>query len=691
MTKQKKFTRIIARDISWLSFNERVLQEAMDSNNPLIERLRFLGIFSSNMDEFFRVRYASIKRLSQIDNSIQKRLGGRTPTEVLSEISSKVIALQARAQEINDQLFKELEEHEIAFVDERSLTAGQQEYVRKTFIDKISPAIFTLILKDERAVPELKDKAIYLAIRLIRDNESEDPLRALIEVPSDLLGRFWELPKYGKQYIMYLEDVIRHNLEYIFFTYQFDRIEAHTVKITRDAELDLDDDVSKGFLEKMSSSLKNRRVGDLVRFVYDKEIHSDMLQFLINRMDLDSYDSLIPGGRYHNKKNFISFPNLGDRSLEFDQMPPLNHPDLDLDRSILNVIREKDVMLFLPYHSFSYIIRILREAALDPSVTQIQATLYRLADQSRIISALINAAKNGKQVTVVIELRARFDEEANIKWTQELQAEGVQVIFGVPGLKVHSKMILISRQGAEGVEHFASLGTGNFNEQTAKSYTDYHLLTSDDRITGDVVNVFDFLQNNYKRHRFKHLIVSPYYTRKSFLNLIDKEIENARAGKRSGIFLKINSLSDVKLIEKLYDASVAGVKVRLIIRGICSLIPGMKSYSENIEAISILDRFLEHTRVFIFENDGEPKSYIGSADWMTRNLDFRVEVTTPIYDPSIAKQLKDHMEIIWKDNVKSRSFNKEMTNVYRKLNGPKIRSQYVLYEYVKKQLKSGRA
>lgn len=685
--KQKISPTIIARDISWLSFNERVLQEALDTNNPLIERLRFLGIFSSNMDEFFRVRYASIKRLSQIDNSVQRRLGGKTPTEVLTDISNKVIALQARAQEVNDMLLRELEKKEIAFVDEHSLTAGQQDYVRKTFIDKISPAIFTLILKDKEGVPELRDKSIYLAIRLINEGDDQPPLRALIEVPSELLGRFWELPKYGKQYVMYLEDVIRYNLAYIFFIYKFDRIEAHTVKITRDAELDLDDDVSKGFLEKVSKSLKNRRVGDPVRFVYDKQINSDMLQFLMNRMDLDSYDSLIPGGRYHNKKDYISFPNLGSKKLEFEALPPLNHPDLDLDRSILNVIRQKDVMLFLPYQNFSYIIRTLREAALDPAVTQIHATLYRLARESRVISALINAAKNGKQVTVVIELRARFDEEANIKWTQELQSEGVQVIFGVPGLKVHSKLMLITRQTPDGPEYFSILGTGNFNEQTARTYTDYHLLTADPRITADVINLFDFLQNNYKRNRFKHLIVSPYFTRKGFISLINQEIDNAKAGKSAGIFLKINSLSDVKLIEKLYEASMAGVQVRLIIRGICSLVPGVKPYSENIQAISILDRFLEHTRVFIFENNGNPKTYIGSADWMTRNLDFRVEVTTPVYDQRLARQLRDHLDIIWKDNVKSRLYDRDMSNQYRKLKGPKIRSQYALYEYMKRQLR----
>ena len=689
MRKKAKST-IIARDLSWLLFNERVLQEALDTTNPLIERLRFLGIFSSNMDEFFRVRYASIKRLSQLSDTPKKRLGSLAPSELLNDISEKVMVMQAKAQKVNDQLLQELEENDIAFVDEKSLTAGQQEYVRKIFIEKISPAIFTLILTDKKNVPELKDKSIYLAIKLIKNKEPDNPQYALIEVPSELLGRFWELPKYGKHYMMYLEDIIRFNLAYIFFIYEFDRIEAHTVKITRDAELDLDDDVSKGFLEKMSKSVKRRRTGDPVRFVYDKHISADVLQFLMQRMDLDTYDSLIPGGRYHNKKDYIKLPNIGEQDLEFDLLPPMQHPDLDMDRSILNVIREKDVLLFMPYHSFSYIIRTLREAALDPNVVSIQATLYRLSDKSRIISALVNAAKNGKQVTVVIELRARFDEEANIKWTQELQTEGVQVIFGVPGLKVHSKICLITRQEHNGLRQYAIIGTGNFNETTARLYTDYHLLTARKEITREVVKVFSFLQSNYKRFKYNHLFVSPHSTRKSFIRLIDREIAHAKRGNPSGIFLKLNSLSDVNIIEKLYEASSYGVKIKLIIRGICSLIPGVKGLSENIEAISILDRFLEHSRVAIFENGGSPAYFLSSADWMPRNLDYRVEVTVPVYDEHIKRQLKDHLDIIWKDNVKSRWHNEELDNAYRKIKGPRIRSQYVLYEYVKNQLKRGK-
>ena len=681
--------RIIARDISWLAFNERVLQEALDENNPLVERLRFLGIYSSNMDEFFRVRYASMKRLTQLTDQSQKRLGDLQPLEVLSQISEKVIDMQARAQEVNDKLLEKLSEANIEFVNEKDLTAGQQEFVRKFFIDKVSPSVFTLILDNESMVPELRDKSIYLAIRMLRKGEESVQL-ALIEVPADLVGRFVVLPRYGKQYVMYLEDVIRFNLDYILFVLDFDEIEAHTVKITRDAELDLDDDVSKGFLEKMTKSVKNRRIGDPVRFVYDKEINGDLLQFLLQRMNLDSYDSLIPGGRYHNKKDYIKFPNIGEPELEFKPLPPLQHPDLDLDRSILDVIRKKDVLLFLPYHNFSYIIRLLREAAIDPQVTSIQATLYRLADKSRVVSALVNAAKNGKDVTVLIELRARFDEEANIKWTEKLQTEGVQVIFGVPGLKVHSKLFLITRQDGKKQKRFASIGTGNFNESTARLYTDYHLLTSDNQITKDVARVFDFLNRNYKIQKYKHLLVSPHFTRKEFIKLIDKEIDNAKKGLPAGIQIKLNSLSDVKLIEKLYEASSYGIKIRLIVRGICSLIPGIKGMSENIEAISILDRFLEHTRLWIFENAGDPRFYIGSADWMPRNLDYRVEVTTPIYDPVIKRQLRHHFELIWKDNVKSRWHNEERDNAYRQIKGPKIRSQYAIHDYVRKQLKNGK-
>ena len=683
--------RIIARDISWLAFNERVLQEALDhENNPLIERLRFLGIYSSNMDEFFRVRYASMKRLAQLSDARQERLGDQAPSEVLKQISEKVQLMQARSQEINDQLMEELSEHDIEIVTEADLTAGQKEYVRKFFVDKVGPTVFTLMLGQSPELPELRDKSIYLAIRMFVKQNPEEPRFALIEVPSEQVGRFVSLPRYGKQYVMYLEDVIRYNLEYIMFIFNIDRIEAHTVKITRDAELDLDDDVSKGFLEKMTKSVKNRRSGDPVRFVYDKNINEETLHYLIGEMELDSYDSLIAGGRYHNKKDLIKFPNLGNDKLEFDKLPQMAHPDLDMDRSILEVLDKKDVLLFLPYHTFSYVIRTLREAALDPKVRSIDITLYRMASDSRVISALVNAAKNGKEVTAVIELKARFDEANNIQWTEVLQTEGVNVIFGVQGLKVHSKVILITKEEEGKEKLYASVGTGNFNESTSKLYTDYHLLTADKRITKDVGRVFDFLRNNYKIKKYRHLLVSPHDTRKNFIKLIDKEIENAKKGIPSGIKIKLNSLSDVKLIDKLYEASTYGVSIQMVIRGICSLVPGQKGLSENIEAISILDRYLEHSRLIIFENGGDPKFFLGSADWMPRNLDYRVEVTTPVYDEKVKRQLRDHFEIIWKDNVKSRWHNAELNNEYRQIRGPKIRSQYAMHDYVKKQLKLGK-
>jgi polyphosphate kinase len=404
-------------------------------------------------------------------------------------------------------------------------------------------------------------------------------------------------------------------------------------------------------------------------------------------MELSQFDSLIAGGRYHNKKDLMKFPNVGGPELEHEKMAPISHPDLDLDRSILNVVAKKDVLVFLPYHSFAYIIRFLREAAIDPHVTEIKISVYRLASQSRIISALINAAKNGKEVTVTVELQARFDEEANLFWTERLRAEGVTVISGIQGLKVHSKVCLVRRNENGKKKDFAIVGTGNFHEGTAKLYTDYHLLTSDKRITKEVRQVFEFLQSNYLVFKYNHLVVSPHHTRKKFYYLIDQEIENAKKGLPSGIFLKMNSLSDHDIIDKLYEASKYGVKIRLIVRGICSLIPQVDGLSENIEAISVLDRYLEHSRVFVFENGGDPLYFISSADWMTRNLDYRVEVTAPVYDKGIQIQLRDHLELIWKDNVKCRFHNSDQNNAYKKQPGPRIRSQLEMFNYVRKTLK----
>ncbi len=676
----------LPRDISWLHFNARVLQEAEDKRVPLIERIRFLGIFSNNLDEFFKVRYATIKRMGQLAQTGGRELGGVTPVELLTRLTELVKSQQERAQTIYDELVEGLNAHDIRIIDEKQLTPTQKKFARKYFIEKVSPSVFTLILSDDRPFPHLRDKSIYLSIKLSSKDKSKKPTFALIEIPSDLVGRFIQLPGRGKRNIMYLDDLIRFNLRYIFFTHSFDEISAHTIKFTRDAELDIESDVSKSFLEKMVDSLKDRRTGDPVRFVYDTEIPSDEIKMLLNRLDLDNFDSIIPGGRYHNKKDLIDFPAAGHPELTYDALPQLYHPDLNLEKSIIDVIAQKDILLFFPYHTFSYLIRFLREAALDPRVEEVKITLYRLANNSRIISALINAAKNGVKVTVVMELQARFDEEANIRWAEKLEDEGVNLVFGVSGLKVHSKVILVRRREANGkFKNYVSVGTGNFNEKTSKLYTDYHLLTSDERITKEISKLFTFLAANYKVYKNKYLLLSPFSFRKEIMQKIEREIKHAENGKKASIWMKINSLCDTGIIQQLYRASDAGVDVRIVVRGICSLIPGKPGLSENIQCISILDRFLEHSRVYCFYNGGKEDMYISSADLMARNIDYRVEVTTPIFDAEIRKQLNDHFAILWSDNVKARCIDGEGNNRYRTNDQPPVRAQMALYEYLKNE------
>ena len=682
---QKKY---INRDISWLHFNARVLQEANDPNTPLIERIRFLGIHSNNLDEFFRVRYATIKRMSRISGTKQrKQLAGWSAAHLLQELTSLVIQQQKKSQEIYEELIAELQQHDVLMVNEHQLTSNQKTFVRQYFREKVSPAVVTLILSKKRNFPELKDKSIYLAVKLERKSKVEDDVFALIEIPSQLLGRFVILPRYGKQFIMYLDDLIRYNLDFIFFIFNYQRHKANTIKITRDAEIDIDDDVSKSFLEKMQRGLRHRKIADPVLFVHDKDSDGELLGKILEGMKMSQFDSLIAGGRYHNKKDLMGFPQVGKPELEHEKFENVPHPVLDMDRSMFRVVARRDVLLFLPYHSFAYLIRFLREAAIDPTVKQIKVSLYRLASESRIISALINAAKNGKDVTVVVELQARFDEENNIRWTNKLRAEGVKVIHGVPGLKVHTKITYVVKQQEGRLKEFAIVGTGNYHEGTAKIYTDYHLMTADKRITKEVKRVFDFFESNYLVQDYDHLIVSPHYTRTRFIELIDKEIENMKKGLPAGIVLKLNSLSDLNMIDKLYEASQYGVSTRLIIRGICSLIPQVPGLSENIEVISIVDRYLEHTRLFKFMNGGDPKFFISSADWMTRNIDHRVEVTAPIYDRTIKRQMQDHLDLIWKDNVKSRIIGGKEINAYKKNMGPRIRSQIEMYNYLQKVLK----
>ncbi|RAR73906.1 polyphosphate kinase 1 [Flavobacterium aciduliphilum] len=694
MESEKKY-RYIDREKSWLAFNARVLQEAGDETVPLLERLRFLGIFSNNLDEFFRVRFAAIRRLSLTGKKGEKLLGGITAQQLVKDITAIVIKQQSESLRILSVIEKQLEKENIIIVNENELCQEHQNFVHDFFIQKVSPELVTIILNDLAEFPLLKDTSGYLAIKLVMKNQESRLLNvlqgkkeiryALIEIPKNI-NRVVVLPSIGeKQYIMLLDDVIRYNLSSIFNIFEYESISAHMIKITRDAQLDIDSDMSKSMLQKIATSVKERRVGEPVRFVYDKTMEKDTLSFFLNRMKIDSSDSIIPGGRYHNRRDYMNFPNLGRHDLLYTKKAPLLVEGLSLEGSILSSIAQKDYLVYAPYQSYSYLIKFLREAALDPKVTTIQITLYRLAKNSQIISSLINAAKNGKRVVVQIELQARFDEASNISYAEQMQQEGIELIFGIKGLKVHSKICVIERLEEGKTKRYGFISTGNFNEVTAKVYTDVTLFTSHQQILKDVSKIFEFFDINYRLQRYKHLIVSPHYSRSRFYKLIDREINHALAGKSAYINLKMNSLSDFEMIDKLYEASNAGVKMRLQIRGICSLIPGVKGMSENIEAISIVDNYLEHARVFIFCNDNNPEVFISSADFMTRNLDGRVEVTCPIYQEDIKKQLIDTFEVGWKGNVKARFHSENLDNKYRirKENESVFRAQYETYNYFK--------
>jgi polyphosphate kinase len=673
--------RYIDREKSWLSFNARVLQEAADDSVPLLDRLRFLGIFSNNLDEFFRVRFAAIRRLSMSGISGEKVLGGVTAQQLLKDITEIVIQQQSESLRILNIIEKKLEAENIFIVHENDISDEQEIFLKDFFIQKLSPELVTVILNDLAEFPILKDSVGYLAIKLVMKQNAEVRY-AMIEIPKTI-NRFVVLPSSdNKKYVILLDDVIRHNLSSIFNIFDYESVSAHMIKITRDAQLDIDSDLSKSMLEKIASSVKDRRIGDPVRFIYDELIEQDTLDFFLDKMKIISNDSVIPGGRYHNRRDFMSFPDLGRFDLLYKTNVPLPIPGLSLEGSILEKISKKDYLLNAPYQSFSYLIKFLREAALDPKVTSIKITLYRLAKNSQIISSLINAAKNGKKVVVQIELQARFDEASNISYSEQMQTEGIELIFGIKGLKVHSKACVIERIENKKIKRYGFISTGNFNEGTAKVYTDVTLFTSHQKILKDVSKIFEFFEINYRVYRYKHLIVSPHYTRSRFYKLIDNEITNSLEGKEAFIKLKMNSLSDFEMIDKLYDASNAGVKIQLEVRGICSLIPGVVGMSENISAISIVDNYLEHSRIYIFGNAGNPLVYISSADFMTRNLDGRVEVTCPIYDPEIINELIDNFDLGWNGNVKARIHSENLDNKY-KIRGeePVFRAQLETYKY----------
>ncbi|WP_298224761.1 polyphosphate kinase 1 [Flavobacterium sp.] len=686
--------RYIDREKSWLAFNARVLQEAGDDAVPLLDRLRFLGIFSNNLDEFFRVRFAAIRRLSLSGISGEKVLGGVSAEQLLKEITQIVIQQQSESLRILSIIEKKLEAENIFMLNENEIVGEHENFIKDFFIQKVSPALVTIILNDLAEFPLLKDTSGYLAVKLVMNPPKKSLLDivknkkqvtyAVIEIPKTL-NRFVVLPpKDDKNYIIFIDDVIRHNLSSIFNIFDYESVSAHMIKITRDAQLEIDSDLSKSMMEKIATSVKDRRIGEPVRFVYDQQIGKDTLKFFLNKMHIHQTDSIIPGGRYHNRRDYMNFPNLGRFDLLYKTNEPLPVCDLSLEGSMLERISKKDYLINAPYQSFSYLIKFLREAALDPKVTTIKITLYRLAKNSQIISSLINAAKNGKKVTVQIELQARFDEASNIYYAEQMQTEGINLIFGIKGLKVHSKICVIERIQDGKLKRYGLVSTGNFNETTAKVYTDVTLFTSHDQILKDINKVFDFFDVNFRVYRYKHLIVSPHYTRSRFYKLIDREILHAKIGSEAYIKLKMNSLSDFDMIDKLYEASRAGVKIQLQVRGICSLIPGVKGMSENIEAISIVDNYLEHARVFIFANKGEPDVYISSADFMTRNLDGRVEVTCPIYDANIKKELIDVFNIGWKGNVKARYHSENLDNKYRvRGQNPVFRAQLETYNYYK--------
>src|SRR5690554_91690 len=688
LNKEKNY-RYIDREKSWLAFNARVLQEAADSRVPLLDRFRFLGIFSNNLDEFFRVRYAAIRRLQMEGKSGKKVLGGITSDELLYDITDIVIKQQAESLRILNQIEEELKANGIYIIQEDEVSDSQKQFIKEFFLQRVSPELVTIVLNDLAEFPLLKDTSGYLAVKLVMNpkQEGKEIRYAIIEIPP-ALNRFVVLPKEnGNQYIIMLDDVIRLNLDNIFSLFNYESVSAHMIKITRDAELDISGDMSKSLMEKISRGIRERKVGEPVRFVYDKDIEDDTLNFFLEKMGIDATDSLIPGGRYHNRRDYMKFPDLGRNDLLYPKVPALPVKGLSLEGSIVEKIAQKDYLVHAPYQSFSYIIKFLREAALDPKVTTIKITLYRLAKNSQIISSLINAVKNGKRVVAQVELQARFDEESNIKYSRLMQEEGIELIFGIKGLKVHAKTCVVDRIENGKIRRYGFISTGNFNETTAKVYTDVTLLTANQKLLKEIEKVFEFLDINYKLHNYKHLIVSPHHTRKRFYRSEERRVGKSVDGKEAYIYLKMNSLTDFGMIDKLYEASQNGVQVRLIVRGICCLVPGIEGMSENIEAISIVDNFLEHSRIYIFANSGNPDVYISSAYFMTRNIDKRLEVSSPIYDEEIKKELLDVFNIGWKANVKARIHSEELANKYVSNKGKKeFRSQQEMYRYYQKKL-----
>ncbi len=677
--------RIIPRDISWLSFNARVLQEANDQSVPLKSRIRFLGIFSNNLDEFFRVRVATLKRMTML--GIKNMHLEENPQKILEDIQMIVLQQQNEFNRIWDGILEELENEKIFIVNEKQLDIEQQQFVKKYFEEEVRSNVIPLLVESILQFPYLREKSIYLGVVMRKHDNAYDQKYALIEVPTRAAGRFLLLPSNnGEQYIILLEDVIRFNLPAIFSYFGFDHFDSHIFKVTKDAEIDIDSDISTSLIQKIEKGIKNRRKGKPVRFVYDKEMDAGLLEYLIRKLNLTRKDNIIPGGRIHNFRHFMNFPDVfNSKSIRRNA---ILHPAFSNKLRVTDVILEQDVMLNFPYHSFNSVIDLLREAAMDIQVTVIKITAYRLAPNSKIINALINAARNGKEVVVMLELRARFDEEANLLWKGRLEEEGVKVLIGVDNMKVHAKVCIIKKKVANRVFQYGFVSTGNLNEQTAQVYGDHCLLTANRHVMSDINRIFNYLENpkagNEPLKLCQTLMVCPTNMRHEINGLINKEIKNAKSKKPASITVKLNSLSDTNLIEKLYEAAHAGVEVKMIVRGIfCAVVENSK-FKKPIKAISIIDEYLEHARVMIFYNDGKEKVYISSADWMVRNLDHRVEAAIQVYDKDIIEELKDVISIQLHDNVKARWLDKDLSNTYvsSHKDEKKIRSQIEIYNYL---------
>lgn len=683
--------QVTEKELSWLSFNERVLQEAADEQVPIIERVRFLGIYSSNLDEFFRVRVADLHRRLRLERAGTLTSDGMSADELVHRVNQKVLEQADRFAAIQLDVIKGLARRKIFLVNNDQLNEREGLWLRKYFRDEVLHHITPIILTEStKLAGVMNDEDAYLMCALRQGAKTQ---YALVPIPSELTSRFIELPRIKGQRrksIIVLDNAIRYCIEDIFGSFvKFDSAEMYSVKVTRDADYDLERDVELSLLEKMSQGIKQRDTNRPVRLVYDEMMPDFMFQYMCENLGLEADSETTASGRYRNFRDFIKFPNVGARYLENDKLPALNSAQFDQAENVFDAISKSDILLHYPYYKFRYLTDFVRQASFDPDVLQIQVTVYRVAKNSQILKSLIEAVKNGKKVIVIVELSARFDEEANIEWARELTEAGVVVEFGVASLKCHAKIIHVIRQEAGQPVGYGYISTGNLNEKTARVYTDFGLFTKNPAITSELAQVFDFIINPYKKMKFDHLLVSPNFSREPIYALINGEIAAARGGNRAEIFLKVNNLVDDGLASKLYEASKAGVKIRLIVRGMCSLQAGVPGLSENIAIISIVDRYLEHGRVALFYAGGKRKMFITSADWMTRNIDHRIEVGCPILDRNLRKIIKDQMDLQWRDNIKARQINPEQTNAYvNRGNRKKIRSQIAIYEYLKQLEKS---